>query len=333
MEASEIMAAVDATEYISQYVELEEKGGQLWGLSPFNEEKTPSFSLDEERGLWYDFSAGFGGNLLEFVMRYKKLSLPEAVGELKKYAKIEDQIGEVPARLQATNVARRYRNNTKPPTVMTAKPLPSDCMEMYEWDLGKMKPWLDEGITTEALRRFGVRYDAFDDRIVFPIRDYSGNIISICGRTCAPDFKERKIRKYTYFQKVGTIDTIYNFSDSRDEIFRSGEIILFEGAKSCMKMYGWGFRNACAILTSHLSENQFRFLIQLASYHNVRIVFALDSDVNIREDKTIMKLTSYARTQWVKNRNDWLAPKESPVDRGQGVWQRLYNMREELRRF
>lgn len=330
MEVSDIIEAVDMSEYISQFVELEEKGGELWGLSPFKDEQTPSFSVNVDKGFWYDFSAGFGGNLIDFVMRKKKVDVRGAVNELKRYAHITEQSGEVQRGLEATRVAKRYRCKVKQPPVTTAKPLPPDYMDRFEFRVDKLKPWIDEGIRVDVMRDMGVRYDAFDDRIVFPIRDYEGNIVSVCGRTCVPDFKERKMRKYTYLQQIGTVDTLYGFSDCKDEIFRSREIILFEGAKSCMKMYGWGHRNACAILTSHLSVNQFRFLIRLASFHNVRIVFALDSDVDVYKDKNILKLTSYARVEWARNRDSMLEAKESPVDRGADTWMKLYNMRERI---
>jgi len=72
MEVSDILEAVDIVEYISQYCDLEEKGEELWALSPFKKENTPSFSVNPEKKCWYDFSSGLGGNLLDFVMKYHK---------------------------------------------------------------------------------------------------------------------------------------------------------------------------------------------------------------------------------------------------------------------
>lgn len=327
MEVADIIAAIDITEYISQFVELEEKGRELWGLSPFRDERTPSFSLNPEKGFWYDFSSGLGGNLIDFVMQYKKVSVRDAVSILKKYAHITERDGIITQRLEATRVARQYRHRTKPRTVSTAKPLPPDYMERYEFRKDKLQLWADEGISWEIMRRYCIRYDAFDNRIVYPIKDYEGNIISVCGRTCDPDFKAKKIRKYTYFQEVGTIDTLYGYSDNRDAIMQTKEIILFEGAKSCLKMAGWGYENTAAILTSHLSPNQYQFLLKLSSWHGIRIVFALDSEVDITKDKNIMKLAKYARVEWVKNMGDLLPEKDSPTDQGLEVFKKLYNGR------
>lgn len=297
-------------------------------LSPFKEERTPSFSVNAEKKYWYDFSAGIGGNLIDFVMRYDKVSLKSAVGILKRYANISEKDDTCGHRLEATKIARKYRNHVKPKVSSIAKPLPPNYMERYEFRKEKLRAWADEGILWDIMRKYNVRYDAFDDRIVYPIRDYDGNIISVCGRTCDPDYKAKKIRKYTYFHELGAIDTLYGYSENKDAILESKEIILFEGAKSCLKMAGWGYENTAAVLTSHLSQNQYQFLLKLSSWHGVRIVFALDSDVDITGDKNIAKLAKYTRVEWVKNRGNTLNEKDSPVDCGKEVWEKLYQMRQ-----
>lgn len=329
MDASEIIKRVDIVEYISQYVDLEQRGREYWGLSCFTDEKTPSFSVDPEKQVFCDFSSGLRGNLLSFVMQYHHVSVGGAVRMLKEYAHItESEEEDTVAHLEATLVAKKYRNHLRTPPKMTAKPLPPNIMLQYEFRKDKLQAWADEGISWQTLNRCEVRYDAFDDRIVYPIKDYDGNIISVCGRTCDPEYKEKKIRKYTYKQRVGTLDTIYGFSDNRESIIARKEIILFEGAKSCMKVFEWGYPNTGALLTSHLSANQFRFLIRLCSYNSVRVVFALDSDVDISKDENIRRLCDYARVEWVMNRDDLLRPKDSPADRGMEVFENLYMRRE-----
>lgn len=233
MEVAEIIEAIDIAEYISHFVDLEAKGGELWGLSPFKDENTPSFSLNPEKKFWYDFSAGVGGNLIDFVMMYHHVSVRGAVGLLKQYAHISEQNGSLPQRLEATRIARKYRNQVKPRLISTAKPLPPNYMERYEFRKDKLKLWADEGISWDIMQKYSIRYDAFDNRIVYPIKDYEGRIISVCGRTCDPDFKAKRIRKYTYFHEMGTVDTLYGFSDNKNAILEAKEIILFEGAKSC----------------------------------------------------------------------------------------------------
>lgn len=203
-------------------------------------------------------------------------------------------------------------------------------MERYEFRKDKLKAWYDEGIQWQVMHDYGVRYDAFDNRIVYPIKDFDGNIFCISGRTCDPQYKQKNIRKYTYTSPIGSLPTIYGFSDHRKHIIDAKEVILFEGCKSVLKMVGWGKKNVGALLTSHLSQIQFEYLVKIASFYGVRIVFALDSDVDITKDKTITRLCSYARVEWVKNFDNLLGEKEAPVDRGREVFEKLYAARRRL---
>ena len=204
--------------------------------------------------------------------------------------------------------------------------LQPDYMNRYEWNEDKLSVWEQEGISKDSMRKYHVRYDPFSDRIVYPIRNIFGDIINVCGRTLDPDFKEKGLRKYTYFKPLGILDTIYGFSDNSEAILEQNEIILFEGAKSVMIADSWGVHNTGAILTSHLNPYQFNLLIQLG----VHVVFALDAEVNIEEDANIMKLRPYVQLEWVRNRRSLLKDKDSPVDRGFEIFQTLYAERRRL---
>lgn len=331
MEVADIIEQVDVVEYISQYCELEEKGGELWAISPFNpSERTPSFSVRPETKKFYDFSVGYGGNIIDFITRLDGISVFQAVQKLKAFGHIQETEDGLVTKLEASRIAKKYKVNERNTPVMTARSLPENHMECYEFRKDKLQLWVDEGISWEALKRFGVRYDALDDRIVYPIRDYDGRIFSVSGRTCDPDYKAKKIRKYTYMGSIGTLATIYGYAENKKEILARKEIIIFEGAKSVMAAWGWGHENGAALLTSHLSQNQFEALIKLSSFHGVEIVFALDSDVDITKDERIMRLKQYAKVSWVKNRGKLLEDKMSPVDQGKEIWERLYVQRERL---
>lgn len=177
------------------------------------------------------------------------------------------------------------------------------------------------------MRFFKVRFDPYSNRIVYPIKNIDGKIINVGGRTIDPEFKEKKLRKYTYFMPLGTLDTIYGLSDNKEEILKKREIILFEGAKSVMVAHGWGVRNTGAVLTSHLNPNQFQILIKLG----VRVVFAFDADVDIRNDVNIKRLLPYAQVEWIRNKNGLLDDKDAPVDKGRDVFMKLYEERVRLR--
>lgn len=332
MEAADIVAAVDMTEYISQYTDLTEKNGELWGLSPFTSERTPSFSVDPKQRFFFDFSAGFGGNLVDFVMAHDHCTVAQAINKLKQYAHItEDSEGNPVQRLSMVSIARKYGPNRRAPPKCTAKILPDDYMDRFEFRKEKLQAWVDEGIPFDLLWKYQVRYDAFDDRIVYPIRNMDGQIFCVSGRTCDPDYKEKGIRKYTYTTQIGSLPALYGLWENQNEIFLRKEAIVFEGCKSVLKAVTFGFPNGIALLTSHLSPFQTEAMIKVASFHGVRFVFALDADVDITKDKNIRRLRDYARVEWIKNRNDLLSEKDSPVDKGKEVFEKLYAMRVPLR--
>lgn len=324
---SELVECVNIVDYISQYVDLEERGGEWWGLSPFTNEKTPSFSVNAELNRFYCFSSGRGGDLLQFIQLYHKCSFGKAIKLLQEYAGIDGEITTRTARMQATDIAKKFASSNRIVKPGSGIKLPEDYMDKYEWREDKFQSWLDEGITLDALKFFQVRYDAFSDRIVHPIRNMNGDIINVCGRTLDPDYKAKKLRKYTYFKPLGTLDTIYGAFENREDIQKKKEIVLFEGAKSVMKARGWGIRNCGAVLTSHVNDAQFAILIKMG----VRVVFALDADVDVREDRNVMRLKSYTNVSWVTDWEGLLEPKDSPVDKGEDIFKHLYEQRIKFR--
>lgn len=324
MDTTELLAQVDILDYISQYCEFTEKGGEYWALSPFKEERTPSFSVDPIKQFFYDFSSGQGGNVIDFIRLYNHVDFPEAFRILRKYAHItENQNNGEITRLNAAKIARKFRRQESAKKIATYKELPDDYMEKYEFRKDKLKMWADEGIGWKVMFDLGVRYDAFSDRIVYPIRNFDGSIISVCGRTCDPDFKAHDIRKYTHLVKIGTLDTLYGFSDNKDAILAAKEIVLFEGAKSVMLAKTWGINNTVAVLTSHLNVHQMKFLIKLG----LRTVVAFDKDATPLKDEIIQKLEHYVPVEYVIDNGSLLDEKMSPVDKGFETWNRLYTAR------
>lgn len=322
MEVSEIIESVDILEYVSQYCDFEEKNGEYWALSPLKTENTPSFSINTEKQYFYDFSSGCGGNILSFIQKYHGCDIYRAINILKEYANITDDI-TVNKRLATARVLKKFKK-PKPRAVENKSCiLDAGYMNRYEFNIEKLKVWTDEGISVDVLQQHGVKYDAFSDRIVYPIFNTTGDLINVSGRTLDPLYKEKKIRKYTYFKPLGDLDTIYWLYQNKENIRAKKEIILFEGAKSVMIAEGWGVNNACAMLTSHLNPLQLRILIKLG----VRVVFALDEDVNIEEDTNIQKLKRFVKVEKIVNLNNVLSEKMSPVDKGKSVWEELYERR------
>lgn len=325
MPVEELLEQIDIVDYISQFVELEEKNGEWWGISPFTDppEKTPSFSVRRERHGWMDFSSGKAGNALTFTKFYFGCSGREAYEKLAAYAGLDASQLVPRHKLSATTVCRQFAQQKTNQKECTATKLPQNVMEQYDPDLARLQIWRDEGITDESLRKFQVRYDPVTNRIVYPIRNPDGTIVNIGCRTLDPNYKEKGLRKYSYLYKWGSIQTIYGLSENRDAILQKREIILFEGAKSVMKAHGWGVDNCGAILTSHLSSNQLKILLKLG----VNVVFALDSDIDIRKDHNIEKLRHYCNVFYLWDRDHLLEEKDSPADRGEETFRSLYEGR------
>ena len=326
MTLSELIDSVDILEYISQFTEFEEKNGEYWALSPLKEEETPSFSVNTEINRFYDFSSGKGGNVLSFIKAYNHCSDSKAADILRQYARAKGVRG-VRHKLEATKVAQRFSPKKKHGKSSKAEILPDNYMDRYRWDAQKLSIWRDEGISDGSMKRFAVAYDDFSDRIVYPIRNLDGKIINVSGRTVDEQWKEKKLRKYTYFKPLGILDTIYGLSDNRSFVTASNEIILFEGAKSVMKADTWGIRNTGAILTSHLNPYQMKILVKLGC----KVVFALDKGVDVREDDNIQRLKRYLDVEYIFDKDGLLEDKMSPVDAGEEVWKKLYERRFVLR--
>ena len=327
LELSDLVAAVDLVAYISQYCTLEQRrDGCFWGLSPFKKERTPSFNIDPRKQLYYDFASGQGGDALQFVKDYHGVGTAEAVKLLKAYANITDDF-QGTVRLDAAKIAKLYRPRPAKKEAQLSS-LPEGYMDaMYERAPDKLAIWLAEGIGADSMEQFQLRYDSVSNRLVFPVRGMDGGIINVCGRTLDQDFKAKRIPKYVYMRSIGAMPTIFGFADNEEFIREANQLILFEGAKSVMLADTWGIRNTSALLTSHLSDWQMRELIRL----QIPVVFALDKEINPREDKRIRRLSKYVTVEAIVDTDNLLQPQMAPVDAGAEVFQALFDARIRIR--
>ena len=327
MELDDLIKSIDIVDFLSQFVDLEQRGDEFWGLSCFKDENTPSFSVRREPPVFFDYSSGIGGNVFTFVRYYFKCNAAEAIQKLKEYLGYNGEVMPPRNKMAATTVCRRFQKPKSTQKPSSGNTLPDNYMLRYEKREDKLGIWLAEGISRESLDKFEVYYDGFSDRIVYPIKNIDGKIVNIGGRTLDPLWKEHKQRKYCYFYSWGTLDTIYGLSENIESIKKNGEIILFEGCKSVLLADTWGMHNTGAILTSHLNPNQLRILVKLGC----RVVFALDKDVTVRDDHNINKLKRYVNVEYLWDREDLLDEKDSPVDKGPEIFQKLYEQRLKLR--
>lgn len=326
MDLIEMIQSADIVEYISKYVDLELKGDEYWGLSPFKDEKTPSFSVRESPPFFYDYSSGIGGNILTFIKEYHRVSTRDALEIVKKFVGCTDDIEKPREKMAATIISKKFQKPKTSQKANTSVVLPNNIMERYEKRQDKLELWKSEGISDEALDFFKVHYDPFSNRLVYPIFNMSGQIVNIGGRTLDPNYKQLGLRKYTYFYPWGSMNTVYGVFENMDDIKKCGEVIVFEGCKSVLIARSWGIKNTCALLTSHVNPNQMKIFARLGC----RVVFALDRDIDICMDKNIDKLKSYVRVEYLHDTEGLLGEKDAPVDRGLEVFSKLYESRRRL---
>lgn len=316
----EILEQSDIVEYVSQYIELQEKNGELWGMSPFKDENTPSFSIRLESQAFNDFSSGIGGNIFNFIMEYHKVDFPKAVFILKEYLNIKDDIEYVP-QPQIIKTLKALKPKVKRVKVIDRKILSNNCMDKFEKT--DITLWQEEDIKQVVMDKYSVRYDSIKQAIVFPIWDNNDKIINIKTRNIGKGWKELGLPKYCYLHKLGTIDFLWGLNFKRDIIKELKQIILVESEKSVMKLEGWGIENVVALCNGKLTDEQLRIIIQLG----VNVVVALDKDKNPRNDENILKLKRFCKVEYIIDRNNLLNEKDSPCDKGFDIWNILYNER------
>ena len=324
LELNDLIKSINIVEYISQYIDLTQKGEEWWGLSCFKDEQTPSFSVREEPPFFYDYSSGIGGNLFTFVKEYNHCSNKEAVEIIKKYAGYDGNIEVKHNRMAATIDCKRFMRKKSQKNEYKNTVLSDDYMMRYEKNNDKLKVWEDEGISRETLNEFQVYYDEFSNRLVYPIKNLNGKIVNIGGRTLDPQWKEKGIRKYTYFYPWGgAMALIYGLYENLEYIRQKKEIIIFEGCKSVLIAHTWGLKNCGALLTSHCNPYQMKILAQLGC----KVVFALDKEIDITQDKNIQKLKNYVNVEYVYDKDNLLDEKDSPVDKGKEAFKSVYKYR------
>ena len=330
MDIRELIESTDVVDFFSQYTELEQRGREWWGLTPFQEENTPSFSVDPDRKVFYCFSTGKGGDVIDFLKDYYKCSTSDAIKKFEEYCGVDETDVKRRKRLVATSICKKFKKRESHTKNSTAKILPDNCMDKYI-ENEHLDVWMNEGISKDVLDMYQVRYDPLADRLVYPIRNLDGNVVNIGGRILDPNWKDKGLRKYTYYQGWGTIDVIFGLYENKTGILSSRNLTIFEGAKSVMLANTWGIRDCGAILTSHLSVNQTRILLTLCTRHNLSVTFALDKEIDVMNDKHIMMLKKYINVYSIFDKDGLLPdPKMAPVDMGEEVFRKLLSQRYHL---
>ena len=290
----ELRARLPVSEVVGRRVKLKRAGREFKGLSPFNQEKSPSFTVNDQKGFYHDFSSGKHGDIFGFVMETEGVTFPEAVERLAslaglpmpKVSREEEQrderrrtlhdVVELAAKFFETTLSTRAGAKARgyladralePATQLKFRIgyAPPDRFALKEY-LGK------EGVSVEDMIEAGlviagddipVPYDRFRDRVIFPISDWRGRVIAFGGRALDPDAPAKYLNspETPLFHKGANL---YNGANARQAAHDGATIIAVEGYVDVIAMVTAGFPATVAPLGTALTEEQLALLWKMA---------------------------------------------------------------------
>jgi DNA primase len=290
----EIRARLPVSQVVGRRVPLKRAGREWKGLSPFNKEKTPSFTVNDQKGFYHDFSSGKHGDIFSFVMETEGLSFPEAVERLAGDAGLDlpkpdpqfertakERLGlfdalDAAARLFEDKLAARDGHDAR--AYAERRGLGRDILEEFHIGFAPnakdalKSALLSKGFTEAQLLEAGLlvkpddgrpSYDRFRNRLSIPILDAKSRVIAFGARALDPDAAP----KYLNSPETKLFDkgsTVFNLARARQAAFDSGELIVVEGYMDVIALHQAGFANTVATLGTAFTERQMDTLWHLA---------------------------------------------------------------------
>ncbi len=298
----EIKLRVKVSQVVSKSVQLKKRGKEFIGLSPFKNEKTPSFTVSDEKGFYHCFSSGEHGNIFDFMMKTKSIGFGEAVRLLALEAGMQpykfsnfDEKRERRFKIYKS-IFKEYLDffktqlfnseSTIALSYLTNRGLKKNTIE--EFELGYVNPKNDfykkllEKYTEEEIELTGLFYklekskkiiNRFNSRIIFPIKNLNGEVIALGGRI----IKDGKTAKYinspeTEFYKKGR--TIFNLDKAKSLRAETEEIIIVEGYMDVISLHAAGIKNVVSNSGIAITEKQIDLIWKFFS----KPIVCLDGD-------------------------------------------------------
>ena len=286
----ELRARLPVSDVVGKRVKLKKSGREWKGLSPFQQEKTPSFYVNDQKGFYHDFSSGKHGNIFDFVMETEGCSFPEAVERLaglvgmalpvaspdaarqEKHRKTLHDVMELAATFFANTLASRV--GAKARGYLADRALQPQTQVQFRLgyappDRFALKEHLgSQGVPVTDMVEAGllvggddipVPYDRFRDRVMFPITDVRNRVIAFGGRALEKDVAAKYLNspETPLFHKG---DNLYNLSSARQAAHNGSPLIVVEGYVDVIALVSAGFAGAVAPLGTALTENQLALL-------------------------------------------------------------------------
>jgi len=298
----EIKLRLKVSQVVGKTVQLKKRGKEFIGLSPFKNEKSPSFTVNDEKEFYHCFSSGEHGNIFDFLMKTKSVGFGEAVKSLAAEAGMQpyrfsnyDEKKELRFKTYK-NIFKDYVNhyhqhlfdiNLKEPLdYLINRGLKKNIIEDFKlgyvpWKNNfydkLLKKYSEEEINLTGLyyknEKTGKYIDRFNSRVIFPVNNLSGDTIALGGRI----IRKSKLAKYinspeTEFYKKGNM--IFNLDKAKDLRSETNEVIIVEGYMDVVSVHASGIRNVIANSGTALTERQISLIWKFFS----NPIICLDGD-------------------------------------------------------
>jgi len=280
----EIKLRLKVSQVVGKSVKLKKRGKEFIGLSPFSNEKTPSFTVNDEKGFYHCFSSTEHGNIFDFLMKTKNYKFGEAVRTLAAEAGMQQyrfnkQSKEMQNRWKIYNsVLEKYVNNCHEELISKKNPEVLEYLnnrkitekEIIYFKIGyasknsNFYEDLKKGFDEKQINSSGIYYfdenrkkytDRFRSRIIFPVKSLNDSILALGGRTLSKTNTAKYINSpETEFYKKG--NNLYNISSAKKFKNENDEVYIVEGYMDVINLHKFGIKNVVANLGTAMTEKQ-----------------------------------------------------------------------------
>lgn len=295
-------------EVIGDFVQLKKAGSNFKGLSPFTDERSPSFMVSPVKQIWKDFSSGKGGNVVSFLMEHEHFTYPEAIRYLAKKYGIEieeteqsdeqkEQANERESLYLVSEFAKEYFHKTLLKTeegkaiglsYFKERGFTDETIKKFElgyspdsWDAFTSHA-IQKGYKLEFLEKTGLtivkeekQFDRFKGRVMFPIKSMSGRALGFGGRILTSDKRAAKYLNSPESDIYHKSKVLYGIYDAKQSIAKEDNCYLVEGYTDVIQMHQAGVHNVVSSSGTALTPEQIRLINRLTK--NITVLFDGDA--------------------------------------------------------
>jgi DNA primase len=304
-----IMEAIDIAEVVGEFVQLKKRGANYVGLSPFSNERTPSFTVSPAKGIFKDFSSGKGGSAVTFLMEHEKFTYPEALKWLaKKYSiEVEETVESIENKEE-----ENHRESLMIVSAYAAKFFHESLLQTDEGKNIGLSYFKERGFSNETIKKFelgyspdqweaftgkaleegyqqeflaetglsvkrenGSLYDRYRGRVIFPIHGFTGRVIAFGGRTLKSDKNVPKYVNSPESEIYYKSNILYGLFFAKKAIRDEDNCYLVEGYADVLSVHQAGIENVVASSGTSLTVEQIRLIGRFTK--NITILYDGDA--------------------------------------------------------